>query len=196
MTIDANTIIVVSILYVVALFILAWRVDIITSRGGGAWLRSPLTYTLSLSVYCTAWTYFGAVGSAARNGLEFATIYLGPTVVFLGWWWLLRKIVRIGRMHRITSIADMISSRYGKSGGLAAFATIVAVMAGTPYISLQLKSLTLSYQGITGVTPGEDGMVTFLAAFGLGIFTILLPPALWMNMSVITAWLPLSLSRR
>lgn len=173
MTIDANTIIVVYILYVVALFILAWRVDIITSRGGGAWLRSPLTYTLSLSVYCTAWTYFGAVGSAARNGLEFATIYLGPTVVFLGWWWLLRKIVRIGRMHRITSIADMISSRYGKSGGLAAFATIVAVMAGTPYISLQLESLTLSYQGITGVTPGEDGMVTFLAAFGLGIFTIL-----------------------
>ncbi|MEX2520470.1 MAG: sodium:solute symporter, partial [Paracoccaceae bacterium] len=173
MTIGTDTIIAVSLFYVALLFCLAWYVDRRATRGGGAWLHSPITYTLSLSVYCTAWTYYGAVGTAARNGIEFATIYLGPTLVFIGWWWLIRKIVRIGRTHRITSIADMISSRFGKSGGLAAFATIVAVTATTPYIALQLQSLTISYEAITGVAPHQDAQVAFWAALGLGLFTIL-----------------------
>ncbi len=173
MTLGGNTILLVSLSYVALLFILAWRVDKSAARGGGAWLRSPVTYTLSLSVYCTAWTFYGAVGSAARNGLEFVTIYLGPTIVFIGWWWLIRKIVRIGRVHRITSIADMISSRYGKSGTLAALATIFAVIAATPYIALQLQSLTLSYEAITGGGGHQDAQIAFWAALGLGLFTIL-----------------------
>ncbi|WP_340107511.1 ATP-binding protein [Pikeienuella sp. HZG-20] len=173
MTIGANMILSVSLGYVALLFGLAWWVDRRAARGGAAWLRSPIIYTLSLSVYCTAWTFYGAVGSAARNGLEFATIYLGPTVAFIGWWWLIRKIVRIGRIHRITSIADMISSRYGKSGALAAFATIVAVTATTPYIALQLQSLTLSYEVITGGDASKDRLIAFVAALGLGLFTIL-----------------------
>ena len=74
-------------------------------RGKGGWLRSPLIYTLSLSIYCTAWTFYGAVGYAARSGLEYLTIYIGPTLVVVGWWWVLRKLVRIGRTQRITSIA-------------------------------------------------------------------------------------------
>ena len=78
-------------------------------EGRAGWLRSPLVYTLSLSVYCTAWTFYGAVGYAARSGLEFMTIYLGPTLVFVGWWVVLRKLVRIGRENRVTSIADFIS---------------------------------------------------------------------------------------
>ncbi|MEM7525038.1 MAG: sodium:solute symporter, partial [Pseudomonadota bacterium] len=168
MTVDANLILAVSLGYVAILFALAWMVDDRAARGGGAWLRSPVAYTLSLSVYCTAWTFYGAVGSAARNGLEFATIYLGPTLVFIGWWWLIRKIVRIGRIHRITSVADMISSRYGKSGALAAFATVVAVVAATPYIALQLQSLTLSYEAITGGGPENDARIAFWAAAGLG----------------------------
>jgi Na+/proline symporter/nitrogen-specific signal transduction histidine kinase len=172
-SLSPNTILLVSVAYVALLFLLAWRVDKSAARGGGAWLRSPITYTLSLSVYCTAWTFYGAVGSAARSGLEFATIYLGPTLVFIGWWWLIRKIVRIGRVHRITSIADMISSRYGKSGGLAALATVVAVVAATPYIALQLQSLTLSYEAITGGGANQDARIAFWAALGLGIFTIL-----------------------
>ena len=95
------------------------------------WLQSPLVYTLSISVYCTSWTFYGAVGSAARNGLEFATIYVGPTLVFVGWWICLRKIVHIGRTQGITSIADMISSRYGKSASLAALVTLIAVVSTT-----------------------------------------------------------------
>ena len=101
--------------YVLLLFAIAFIVDRRTRAGKMRWPHSPVIYTLSISVYCTSWTFYGAVGSAARNGLEFITIYLGPTLVFIGWWWLLRKLVRIGRTHRITSIADLISSRFGKS---------------------------------------------------------------------------------
>ncbi|QIE54605.1 sodium:solute symporter [Pikeienuella piscinae] len=173
MTFGVDMILPVSFGYVALLFLLAWWVDRRAARGGVAWLRSPLTYTLSLSVYCTAWTFYGAVGAATRKGLEFAPIYLGPTLVFIGWWWLIRKLVRIGRTHRITSIADMISSRYGKSRALAAFATVVAVTATTPYIALQLQSLTLSYEVITGGDPSQDRKIAFVAALGLGLFTIL-----------------------
>ena len=116
-------------------------------EGKARWLNSPITYTLSLSIYTTAWTFYGAVGSAARSGMEFLTIYLGPTLVFIGWFWLLRKRwCGIGRAQRITSIADMISSRYGKSGGLAALVTVLAVLGTTPYIALQLQSVTLSFE--------------------------------------------------
>lgn len=173
MTIASKTLLLVSTGYVVFLFALAWWVDRRAARGGARWLRSPVIYTLSLSVYCTAWTFYGAVGSAARNGLEFSALYIGPTLVFVGWWWLLRKIVRIGRTHRITSIADMISSRYGKSSALAAFVTIIAVAATTPYIALQLQSVVLSYEAITGADPEQDRPVAFISALGLGLFTIL-----------------------
>jgi Na+/proline symporter/nitrogen-specific signal transduction histidine kinase len=166
-------VLVVALCYVASLFGLAWHVDRRAARGGARWVGSPLVYTLSLSVYCTAWTFYGAVGSAARTGMEFVAIYLGPTLVFVGWWWLVRKLVRIGRTHRITSIADMISSRYGKSGSLAAIATIGAVAAATPYIALQLQSLTLSYETITGGGPEQDAVIAFWAAAGLALFTIL-----------------------
>ena len=110
-----NLLLLVCLAYVAFLFAVAFLAEKRAERGQGSWLRSPMVYTLSLSIYCTAWTFYGAVGNAARNGLEFVTIYLGPTLVMIGWWALLRKLVRIGRAQRITSIADLISSRYGKS---------------------------------------------------------------------------------
>ena len=138
--------------YVALLFVIAFIVDRRSRQGPMRWLHSPVIYTLSISVYCTSWTFYGAVGSAARNGLEFVTIYLGPTLVFVGWWWLLRKLVRIAKVHRTTSIADLISSRYGKSPSLAVLVTLIAVTATTPYIALQLQSVTRSYQVIAGET--------------------------------------------
>ncbi len=165
--------------YVSFLFWVAFVVDRRASRGGSRWLGSPIVYTLSLSVYCTSWTFYGAVGSAARNGLEFVTIYLGPTIVFIGWWWLLRKLVRIGRVHRITSIADLISSRFGKSSALAVIVTILAVIGTTPYIALQLKALTTSFQVVGaaagGSAPGSGSgvVIAFWIAAGLAAFTIL-----------------------
>jgi Na+/proline symporter/nitrogen-specific signal transduction histidine kinase len=157
--------------YVALLFALAFHVDRQSRVGGLAWLRSPVVYTLSISIYCTSWTFYGAVGSAARDGLEFITIYLGPTLVFAGWWWLLRKLVRIGRAHRITSIADLISSRYGKSPSLAVLVTLIAVVAATPYIALQLQSVTRTYQVIA---PEADAATTaFWVAAGLAVFAVL-----------------------
>ena len=156
--------------YVALLFAVAFVVDRRTRSGRLRWLGSPVVYTLSISIYCTSWTFYGAVGSAARNGLEFVAIYLGPTLVFIGWWWLLRKLVRIGRAHRVTSIADLISSRYGKSPSLAVLVTVIAMIATTPYIALQLQSLTRSYQVIAGEA---DGVATaFWIAAGMALFTI------------------------
>ena len=168
---SVNLILAVCIGYVALLFAVAFIVDRQTRRRRIAWLQSPIIYTLSISVYCTAWTFYGAVGSAARNGLEFVTIYLGPTLVFVGWWFLLRKLVRIGRNNRITSIADLISSRYGKSPSLAVLVTTIAVIATTPYIALQLQGVTSTYQVIAG---GADAVTTaFWVAAGMALFTIL-----------------------
>ena len=147
-------------------------------RRRGGWLHSPLIYTLSLSIYCTAWTFYGAVGYAARSGLEYLTIYLGPTLVVIGWWVILRKLVRIGRSQRITSIADLISSRYGKSTPLGGLVTLIAVAASTPYIALQLQSVTLSFSvfaGEAGIGWGAADLnaAALWVAAGLVVFTIL-----------------------
>tara|TARA_R110002073_G_scaffold10218_3_gene49740 strand:- start:627 stop:3341 length:2715 start_codon:yes stop_codon:yes gene_type:complete len=168
---SVNVLLTACIGYVILLFAVAFFVDRRSERRPAGWLQSPVVYTLSISVYCTSWTFYGAVGSAARNGLEFVTIYLGPTLVFIGWWWLLRKLVRIGRAHRITSIADLISSRYGKSSSLAVLITLIAVIAVTPYIALQLQSVTRSYQVIAS---DADAITTaFWVAAGMALFTIL-----------------------
>ena len=168
---SVNVLLTVCLSYVALLFAIAFIVDRRTRQGSLQWLHSPVVYTLSISVYCTSWTFYGAVGSAARNGLEFITIYLGPTLVFIGWWFLLRKLVRIARAHRITSIADLISSRYGKSPSLAVLVTLIAVIATTPYIALQLQSVTRSYQVIAS---DADGVTTaFWVAAGMVLFTIL-----------------------
>ncbi|MEQ9259871.1 MAG: sensor histidine kinase [Roseovarius sp.] len=173
-----NVLILVCLLYVAFLFAVAFGADRAALLGRGTWLRSPIVYTLSLSIYCTAWTFYGAVGFAARSGLEFVTIYLGPTLVMIGWWWTLRKMVRVGRSQRITSIADLISSRYGKSNALAVFVTLVAVIGLTPYIALQLQSVTLSFaifaeaDPFTETLPNEQSTALWVAV-GLAVFTIL-----------------------
>jgi hypothetical protein len=173
-----NVLILVCILYVVFLFAVAFAADRAALRGRGSWLRSPFIYTLSLSIYCTAWTFYGAVGFAARSGLEFVTIYLGPTLIMIGWWWTLRKMVRVGRSQRITSIADLISSRYGKSNLLAVIVTVLAVIGTTPYIALQLQSVTLSFAAFaetdpTATTLPDMQSTALWVAGGLALFTIL-----------------------
>ena len=173
-----NLLALISFVYVAFLFLVAALADRQARRAGGAWLRTPVVYTLSLSVYCTAWTFYGAVGYAARSGLEFLTIYLGPTLVFAGWWLLLRKLVRVGRTQRITSIADMISSRYGKSNWLGVLVTLLAVVAATPYIALQLQSVTVAF-GVFATpepefwNPANPVSTGLWVAGGLALFTIL-----------------------
>ena len=173
-----NILVASCVAYVICLFLVAWAVERRADRGRMGWLRSPLVYTLSLSIYCTAWTFYGAVGYAARSGLEYLTIYIGPTLVFIGWWWLLRKLVRIGRQQRVTSIADLISSRFGKSNLLGVIVTVIAVVAATPYIALQLQSVTQSFGVFAsptqdGFAPPDTEATAIWVAVGLALFTII-----------------------
>src|SRR5256712_10677218 len=99
------------------------------------------TYVLAISVYCTAWTFYGSVGLAANHGLEFLTIYLGPALIALMWPTVLRKLVRVAKEQRITTISDFIGSRYGKSASLGTLVAALVVCGMIPYIALQLKAV-------------------------------------------------------
>jgi len=178
---DADLVILICTAYVALLFAVAFIGDRAARKEQGRWLSSPLVYTLSISIYCSSWTFYGSVGSAAKHGLEFLTIYLGPTVVFVGWWLFLRKLVTVGRVRQTTSIADFISARFDKSPALGALITMLAMVAITPYIALQLKALTASYQVITypaGAAVAAlqrlepDYATAFWLAAGLCVFSI------------------------
>jgi Na+/proline symporter/nitrogen-specific signal transduction histidine kinase len=137
-----------SFAYVLLLFAVAAYGDARARRGrsiiGNAWV-----YALSMAVYCTAWTYFGSVGRAASAGVWFLPIYLGPTLAMVLAWSVLRKMIRIAKAYRITSIADFIASRYGKSPLLAGAVTVITVVGIVPYIALQLKAVASGYALMT-----------------------------------------------
>jgi hypothetical protein len=130
--------------YVGLLFAIAYFADRRAAQGRSL-ISNPTIYALSLAVYCTAWTFYGSVGRAASSGLGFLPTYLGPTLAFALGLWMIRKIIRISKIHRITSIADFIASRYGKSTAIGSMVTIIAVLGIIPYISLQLKAVSMSY---------------------------------------------------
>ena len=139
----------VSLIYIALLFMVADYADKKQEKGQSI-ISNPLVYSLSIAVYATSWTFYGSVGRAATNGLDFLLIYLGPSLAAFAWWFLLRKIVRISKENNITSIADFISSRYGKSQWLGAIITIIAILGIMPYIALQLKAVSDTFAIITG----------------------------------------------
>lgn len=139
-----TTIFVASAAYLGLLFAIAYWGDRRAEQGRSL-LKNPIIYSLSIAVYCTTWTFYGSVGRAASTGVGFLPIYLGPTLTFLLGWFVIGKIMRISRKHRITSIADFVSSRYGKGHVLGGLVTVIAVVGILPYISLQLKAVWTSY---------------------------------------------------
>lgn len=138
--------------YLAILFTIAYLVDRYASKKQG-WINSPIVYALSLAVYCTAWTFFGSVGRAADSGASFLPIYLGPTILAPIWVIVLRKIVLISKNQRITSIADFISSRYGKSVFLGGLVVVVCLFGIVPYISIQLKAISTSLHLMIAADP-------------------------------------------
>ena len=142
--ISINVVVLTSLLYFGILFGVAYYADRQRKRGRSL-IDNPSVYSLSLAVYCTSWTFYGSVGRAATSGIDFLAIYLGPTLIAFSWWFLLRKIVRISKEQNIASIADFISSRYGKSSLLGAIVTIFAVIGIMPYIALQLKAVARTF---------------------------------------------------
>ena len=137
-------------------------------------VANPYVYALSMAVYCTAWAYYGSVGRAAHQGLSFVGIYLGPGLLAPAWWLVLRKIIRVCRQQRLSSIADFISARYGKSAALGALVTGVCVLGIVPYVALQIKAIASSYLVLTGGNPNlsttEPALFTAMA---LAAFTVL-----------------------
>jgi Na+/proline symporter/nitrogen-specific signal transduction histidine kinase len=141
---ESTTIFLAAFVYLGILFAIAYYGDKRADEHRSI-ISNPYIYTLSIAVYCTAWTFYGSVGRAANTGVGFLPIYLGPTLMAALWWFVLRKIIRIAKTQRITSIADFIGSRYGKSALLAGMVTVIAVVGILPYISLQLKAVSTSY---------------------------------------------------
>ncbi len=120
----------------------------------------PYIYSLALGVYCTTWTFFGAVGTAVRDGWSYLPIYLGPALVFLAATPFLGRLVAIARAHNITSIGDFISSRFGKSPALAALVTVIALTAAVPYLSLQYKAVGTSIDVLTATVGRHEAWFT------------------------------------
>jgi len=165
-----------SFAYLLALFAIAAWADRRADAGRSV-IASGWVYAMSMGVYCSAWTYFGSVGRAASTGVWFLPIYLGPTLAMVLAWVLLRKMIRIARTWRITSIADFISSRYGKSRALAALVTLIALIGVVPYVALQLKAVASGYALLTGAAAGDTALpwwrdTTLYVALVLAGFTI------------------------
>lgn len=164
----------ISLAYLGLLFLVAWFGD----RRHLQWKKfRPWIYSLSIAVYCTSWTFYGTVGQAAENTWSFIPIYLAPILVYSLGWPIISRLIQISKREHITSIADFIASRYGKSQGLAVTVTMMAVVGILPYIALQLRAVTM---GVDLVAPNlmqnlgyQDTQVSAFVAMILAVFTML-----------------------
>ena len=141
------------ILYLGLLFFIAYWAE---KRKSNFWVNNPYIYALSLAVYCSAWTYYGSIGVAANQGLEYLAIYIGPVIIIPAWIYINAKIIRISRVNKISSIADFISLRYGNSRFVGALITMVCILAVIPYIGLQIKAISESYHLITATEISDN----------------------------------------
>ncbi len=172
----------ISLLYTLLIFVIAWYAHH-RKISGRSIVSNPYVYTLSIAVYCTSWTFYGSVGKAATTGIDFVLIYLGPSLTAFSWFFLLRRIILISKEHNITSIADFISLRYGKSLWLGALVTVIAILGIMPYIALQIKAVSTSFYLISGfqgdsihIPHGGSELTVpsgFLLALILSIFSVI-----------------------
>ena len=137
---NGTTVLLTAIGYVSFLFLIAWWGD-----GGGRRFLSgrsrAFVYALSLAVYCTSWTYYGSVGLASEHGLDFLPIYIGPILVIGLGAPFIARIANLARAQNVTTVADFVSARYGKSQAVAAVAALIALIGSAPYVALQLKAV-------------------------------------------------------
>ncbi|MBB6468919.1 Na+/proline symporter/signal transduction histidine kinase/CheY-like chemotaxis protein [Aminobacter lissarensis] len=172
-------VVLIAIAYVTLLFAIASIGDRRAANVGPGRPR-PFIYALSLAIYCTSWTFFGSVGLASERGLEFLAIYIGPVLVFMFGFPLLSRIIKLAKAEKITSIADFLGARYGKSFAVASIATLIATVGAIPYIALQLKaisgSVSLMVEHYTGSPPSFDPFVSdisLVVALLLALFATL-----------------------
>lgn len=170
----------ISLGYWLILFAIAWWAERLKKRSKPL-SKSPYIYALSLAVYCTAWTFFGSIGKVKEGGIDFLAVYIGPTLMSIPAWFILKKIIRICKAQQISTIADFISSRYGKNLSLAALVTVFLFFGIIPYISLQLKAISESFNLLTryefanGMPKGLSifGNTALIMAIGMAMFSVL-----------------------
>lgn len=151
----------VSIGYLVVLFIIAYLVEKKTSWKD--YVKSSSTiYALSLAIYCTAWTFYGSIGSASKSGISFLPIYLGPTIMMPFWFLIIKKINRIAKAANITTFADFLSIRYSNSSNLGMFITLLMIIGIIPYISLQIKAISESFYLLLQINHEDLGLFSSL----------------------------------
>ncbi|NDA48280.1 MAG: hybrid sensor histidine kinase/response regulator, partial [Alphaproteobacteria bacterium] len=138
-----------ALVYLSLLFVVAHYGDSFGLRRFGQRLRATI-YALTIGVYCTSWTFFGSVGLASSSGLDFLPIYIGPLLVIGLGYPFMQRIVWLARAQNITSVADFIAARFGKSESVAALVSIIMVIGAVPYIALQLKSISASIGTVLG----------------------------------------------
>jgi signal transduction histidine kinase/Na+/proline symporter len=156
--------------YLALLFFVAhWAEKKTNSR----WANNPYIYSLSLAVYCSAWTYYGSIGVAATSGLNYLPVYIGPVIIIPAWIIILRKIIRISRLNKISSIADFISLRYGNSRFMGALVTLICLFGILPYIALQLKAISETFHVVTNTAAASDFIddTTTYVAIALALFS-------------------------
>ncbi|WP_312422793.1 ATP-binding protein [Epilithonimonas sp.] len=151
----------VVILYLALLFLVAHRAE---KKKSKIWVNNPYIYALSLAVYCTAWTYYGSIGVAVNDGLDYLPIYIGPMIIIPTWIYINRKIIRIARINKVSSIADFISLRYGNSRSFGAIITLVCIFGIIPYIGLQIKAISETFHLVTN-TPISKNIFTDNATY-------------------------------
>ena len=165
---------VLSLGYVMVLFAIArWGDN--AEQGRISKFARSLIYSLTLAVYCTSWTFYGAVGSAAQSGWGYLPIYIGPMLVILFGWPLIVRIVSISKRQNLTSIADFIAARYGKARSLAALVTVIATVGSVPYIALQLKAVVSGFSIVSNysISGGAEYETALVVAAALAVFAIL-----------------------
>ncbi|HZJ94574.1 MAG TPA: PAS domain-containing hybrid sensor histidine kinase/response regulator [Thiopseudomonas sp.] len=175
MSISPGLIALVALGYMAILFAIAFYGDRLGTNVSPR-MRSTV-YSLSLAVYCSSWTFFGSVGQAAEQIWSFLPIYIGPILLLTFAPWVLKKMVIISKQENITSIADFIAARYGKSQRLAVVVTLIAMVGVLPYIALQLKGIVLGVNLLTGTSANSTGMhaqdTALIVTVALALFTIL-----------------------
>ena len=173
------TVLALSLAYLGLLFAIAYFGDRY-ARDWSASSVAPAVYGLSLAIYCTSWTFYGAVGRAATSGIDFILIYTGPALVVVAGYPMLRKMVRLAKQHNVTSIADFLASRYGKSRAVGVTATLFATVGVLPYIALQLQAVSSTFRSIAAPTPVAGSLpgvvhtdTSLIVAALMAVFTIL-----------------------
>jgi Na+/proline symporter/signal transduction histidine kinase len=171
---QTGLVILVSFSYAALLFAVAWIGDRYTLYQQRPWLR-PAVYSFALAVYCSSWTFYGAVGSAAHYGIGFFPIYLGPLLFMVFGWRMIERLALIAKKQKTVSIADFIAARYGRSQRLGAVVTFIALIAAIPYLALQYKAVATSLNVFGGGTFLQTplGDPALYVAICMAIFTIL-----------------------